>query len=69
MKKNLKKNMLLAYIKNQLKKKFLLFIIKIDEGVEVINLVVGSAEFEGQRRGAGSQGFLGQNRLHLSLDC
>lgn len=46
----------------------LLFIIEIDKGVDVINLVVGSAEFDGQGGGGRSQGFLGQNRLHLSLD-
>lgn len=47
---------------------FLLFIVKLEKVVDVINLVVGSPESEGQGGGGGSQGFLGQNRLHLSLD-
>lgn len=66
-------------VKNRLRKKnpapcynfvlnFLLFIIKIDKGVDVINLVICSPEFGGQWGGGGSQGFFGQNRLNLSLD-
>ncbi len=47
---------------------FLLFIIKIEKAIDVIDLVVGSIEFEGQGGGGGSQGFLGQNRVQLSLD-
>lgn len=47
---------------------FSLFIIKINKGVEVINLIIGGAEFQRQDRGGGSQGLLGQNWLHLSLD-
>lgn len=46
----------------------LLFTIKIDNSVDIVKLVIGSTEFEGQRRGCRAQGFFGQNRLHLSLD-
>lgn len=46
---------------------FLLLVIKINEGADVIDLVVDSAEFGGQAGGGGSEGFLGQNRPHLSL--
>lgn len=48
--------------------KFLLFVIKIDQCVDVVDLVVGVAEFLRKHGGGGSQGFLCQNVIHLSLD-
>lgn len=47
---------------------FVLFIIKVDESIDVIKLFVGGAEFRWQGRGGGTQRFLSQNRIHLSLD-
>jgi len=43
-------------------------LVKINEGVDVVNLVAGSAEFERQRAGDGSRGLRGQKRIHLPLD-
>lgn len=48
---------------------FLLLIIKFDKRVDVVDLLIGGAEFDGQRSGGGSQRFLGQKGVHLPLDC
>lgn len=49
-------------------KEILLFVVKIDECVDVVDLVAGVAEFQREDGGGGSQGFLSHNGIHLSLD-
>lgn len=45
-----------------------LFVVKIQKRVQIINATVDGAEFHRKCRGGGSQGLLGQNGFHLPLD-